>query len=61
MFLLEAVVHLGDHDESDNCIATITVSQGEATIGEPAIETIPDISQQQMRGSMMDQLTQQRR
>lgn len=50
---LNVKVHCGDHYESENCIATITLSKGDVTVGEPEIKTIGTISEKQMHDNLM--------
>jgi len=50
---LNVKVHCGDHYESENCIATITLANGVVTIGDPEIATIGMISEKQMHDNLM--------
>lgn len=49
---LRVKVHCGGEYESTNCVATITVSDGEVTVGEPEVSEIPGINQDVMMGRL---------
>jgi hypothetical protein len=53
-------VHVGDHNEKDNCVATVTLVAGEAKVGKPEVEQIPRVSREQFKERMLDQLTSPR-
>lgn len=46
---LRCVVHIGDHYESETCVASVALSEGAATILEPQAERVEDIPKAQMR------------
>jgi hypothetical protein len=41
-------IHCGDEYEEKNCIATITVADGQVTEGPPEVETVSEISDDQL-------------
>jgi hypothetical protein len=53
---LAVKVHVGDDNESDRCVATVVLSGQRVEIVEPEIETIPEMSQDQMHRNLLSQL-----
>lgn len=53
---LEAVVHVGGDYESDECVATVRLEAGEATVGDPEREHLPEASQEQVAGNLLRSL-----
>lgn len=53
---LTVKVHCGADYEASQCIATVTLADGAATVGEAEIEEIPDIPEGQMKVSFLAQL-----
>lgn len=53
---LRCKVHVGSDYEADECIATVTLEGGKATVGRNEIETIAEINQSQAMGNLMAQL-----
>lgn len=53
---IECKVHIGGDYESSECVATVTATNGDALVGDPEIETIPDVPDHQMRSSLLSQL-----
>lgn len=49
---LTVFVDLGDHNESEVCVATIILREGKATIGPPLTREIPPLSEAQMKTNM---------
>lgn len=45
---LEVKVHCGDDYESEKCVATITLKEGSATIGEPEVKTVDGVAEVEM-------------
>ena len=54
---LSVLVHVGDHSESSTCVATVMAVNGDVSVGDPQIESIPEITSEQMQSNMMNQLT----
>jgi hypothetical protein len=57
---LEVKVHVGGDYEAAECVATVTLEAGGSTIGPPEIEEVPAISEEQMRGGLLAQLSGRR-
>lgn len=53
---LEVKVHCGGDYESKDVVATITLKDGKAVIGEPEIATLPDIPASQMLANFWSQM-----
>jgi hypothetical protein len=53
---LSVRVHVGDHNESAECVATVVACEGLVTVGDAAIDTIPELDRQQMGANLMSQL-----
>lgn len=49
-------VHVGDHHESDDCVATVILDDEGCRIVEPEIERIPQLDEAQMQRNMLRQL-----
>lgn len=49
---LELKVHCGGDYESTNCVATITVSRGEVTVGDPEVEVVNGIGDDVFKGRL---------
>lgn len=56
---LAVKVHVGGDHEDKKCVATVTLHGGEATVGDPEIEDIPEITEDQMKRQMTAQMTRQ--
>ena len=50
---LQAKVHCGGDYEDKTCVATITVADGHVAVGAPEVRELPEISQAQMMGRLM--------
>lgn len=57
---LTVKAHLGDHYEADECVDTITLEGGKASVGPPEVESIPDIPESQMMANFERQMREQR-
>ncbi len=57
---LQAKIHCGGDYEDTGCVATVSLHDGHAVIGEPEIDTVGSPSPEQMRRQLMAQLTGQR-
>lgn len=53
---LDVKVHCGGEDEDVECVATVTLSSGQADVGEPEVDSVATASPEQMRANMMSQL-----
>ena len=53
---LTVKVHCGGDYEDKKCVATVTVADGKVTIGDPEIEEVPEISQEQMKANLYSAL-----
>ena len=49
---LDVRIHVGGENESNRCVATVSVCENGCVVGEPAITDIPEIDQSQLRGRM---------
>lgn len=49
-------IHCGDEREALNCVATICLIQHHVSIQKPEVETLPEISEDQIRGGFLDAL-----
>jgi len=50
---LDIKVHCGGDWEIDNCVATISVCQGEVTVGAPEIKELPQIPDSQIQANLL--------
>ena len=57
---LAVKVHCGADFEKSECIATITLSEGKATIGDAEIQEIPETPKEQRGTNLLTQLVKQR-
>jgi hypothetical protein len=53
---LAVKVHLGGDYETSECVATIALENGKASVGPPEREKIPDTPEAQMTGHLVNQL-----
>lgn len=53
---LTVKVHVGKDGEVDECEATVTLAGGKATVSEPEVAKLDQISEHQMRRNMIAQL-----
>lgn len=53
---LAVKVHVGNDYEADDCIATVQLVNGETTVLDPEVQTIPELSKSQMNTNLMSQL-----
>lgn len=56
---LAVKVHCGGDYEVPNCVATVTLCSGKATVGDAEIEMIPECPQGQMESNFLLQLLRQ--
>lgn len=54
---LAVKVHCGGDYEAAECVATVTLAGGVATMGPPEIAAIPDIDEDQVEAQMVHHLT----
>lgn len=54
---LAVVVDFGGDYESDDCVATITLSRGHAIIGSPDAKSIPDVPREQRERNLRWQMS----
>ena len=57
---LKLKVHMGGDNESKDCVATVVLENGKATIEKPELEKIPEVSETQFMGQMMKALTKKK-
>lgn len=58
---LAVKVHCGGEHESQDCVATVTLKDGVATIGPAEVKEIGEVSESQMMENFMAQVRKQRR
>jgi hypothetical protein len=53
---LDVRIHVGDENEGSRCVATVYVDDIGVQVGVPEIQSIPEVSDSQMAGSLASQL-----
>jgi len=53
-------IHMGGDNEGRECVATVTLVGGKATVGKPGVETLADAPDSQVMDNMRTQMTRQR-
>lgn len=58
---LNVKVHCGGAHESETCVATVTLENGRITVGDPEVESVGKIAEEQMLANYLKQVQRQAR